>query len=61
MNLVRFQLEVKFRAMGVTFGSVKKQWQFELSVQGVRWHEVPFEPNDRAYTLNERGVKVKIW
>lgn len=53
-------LKCKFRAFGITFGSVEKS--FRLNVPKFTWgatDDVP--PGDATQIYNDRGVTLKVW
>lgn len=57
-------VRVKFRAFGITFGSVEKAWTLgvsqnqPLSVTEIQTNEVP---NTAKKILDRNGVIVKVW
>jgi len=54
-KIIRVELVVKFRALGVTFGTVSKSWIIALPRIDVVWDDAP------EIHLNERGIRLDVW
>lgn len=52
---LRVELSVKFRSFGITWGTIRREWRFELPPEVVVWQPKPM------VHLDERGVKLDIW
>jgi hypothetical protein len=51
--MIRVLLTVKFRAFGITFGSVNKEWHRSLGIG------IPI-PSKNLVDFNERGVRLIV-
>ena len=54
-KVIRIDLHVKFRALGITFGSVNRAWTLDLPRIDVVWVGAP------SIHLDERGVRLDVW
>lgn len=54
-KVLRVELLVKFRAMGITFGTVRKGWEIDLPRIEVVWKDAP------SIHMDERGVRLDVW
>ena len=60
---LNIQLKVKFRAFGITLGSLAKQAFVAIGINGVSYSLGPVtEPPVGAHNVvDERGVKLTVW
>ena len=60
---ITFQLKVKFRAFGFTFGKLEKQAAVTINGLGISWSEQALsQPGPMArHIVDERGVLLVVW
>lgn len=58
--MVTVYLRVRFRAFGVTFGTVEQEWQFDPLTRAVKPVPGPLPPVNPFFSFNERGVTLLL-
>lgn len=60
---VGLAVRVKFRALGVTFGTTEKAWKLEASASGIMPREIPWNqvPANAREIYDNRGLWVRVW
>lgn len=59
---IHVRVKVKFRAFGITFGQVDKQWSIGVINGNVTFVEEPVQvPTDARVLFDRQGLKVNAW